>query len=342
MHHVGAPAFVTLVQFIVSAAFVLGGWATGAIALDEAGEALPVDDVAGEALALDDDALRLDAEAAELLDSHTGSSARGAASSEAQAYSELLPRLSASEVQPTSAELRTLELLGLEPSLLEELRGAATPGASTVPDASEVAELLGHAAGADQVPPAALSSDGPSGAPTAAEKPARSSSLSSNALADEALGDLRLSGLETGLRERLKAHAREGRDSGLAADSARPSSASALGLAGEALRFSSDASDHAAVLTQLLSEQEAAPADVQSYLEHVGCGAAADGEAGRPSASCPACAEIEAGYAEHDEWIASLKASAEEVLATHQRTREALDGLLPPSAARSSSGSDTG
>ena len=34
VHYVAAPAFVTLVQFIASTAFVVGGWAAGAISLD--------------------------------------------------------------------------------------------------------------------------------------------------------------------------------------------------------------------------------------------------------------------------------------------------------------------
>ena len=34
VHHVSAPAFVTLVQFIASAAFVLGGWLVGSLSLD--------------------------------------------------------------------------------------------------------------------------------------------------------------------------------------------------------------------------------------------------------------------------------------------------------------------
>ena len=49
--------------------------------------------------------------------------------------------------------------------------------------------------------------------------------------------------------------------------------------------------------------------------------------------SCATCDEIRQRYAEHDEWIASLKESAEAVLATHQRTRDALSGLIPDTPA---------
>ena len=36
VHHVGAPAFVTLAQFVATAAFVCGGWACGCVTLDTA------------------------------------------------------------------------------------------------------------------------------------------------------------------------------------------------------------------------------------------------------------------------------------------------------------------
>ena len=43
--------------------------------------------------------------------------------------------------------------------------------------------------------------------------------------------------------------------------------------------------------------------------------------------------EPEEHYTEHDEWVASLKEAAVDVLATHNRTRQALEGLRPLAAA---------
>ena len=90
---------------------------------------------------------------------------------------------------PSASELRTLELLGLEPNLLSELRAHSTGG-------SEGGEGKG-----------------------------RPSSLSSGGMAEEALGGIRLSGLDPELAAKLKEAAKAGRDSGMGG-SVRLSSAS--------------------------------------------------------------------------------------------------------------------
>ena len=111
----------------------------------------------------------------------------------------------------------------------------------------------------------------------------RPSSLESGALAEDALGGMRLSGLDTGLRERLQAEARAGRESGMMAG-------------GESLRFSADGSE--------------------ADLGGSGGGHTAAGE-------CPTCDAIRAQYEEHDAWVSSLQESAEAVLSTHQLTPDA-------------------
>ena len=58
--------------------------------------------------------------------------------------------------------------------------------------------------------------------------------------------------------------------------------------------------------------------------------------------ACPTCDLLRDQYAEHDAWVESLKASAEAVLATHQRARKELDELLPKGATESSGDGYTG
>ena len=166
---------------------------------------------------------------------------------------------------PSASELRTLELLGLEPNLLSELRAHSTGG-------SEGGEGKG-----------------------------RPSSLSSGGMAEEALGGIRLSGLDPELAAKLKEAAKAGRDSGM----------------GGSVRLSS------------ASEGSAADADVQKWLEKEAAARMGGAGGGGGDESCAACDALREQYAEHDEWVATLKDSAEEVLATHQQTREALARMMP-------------
>ena len=268
------------------------------------------------------------------------------------AYEELRKR--SEELVPTNAELRTLEMLGCDPALLSELRAGAailqTPAAPTAEvsfacDDMErgAARDLAFASGGAYYSAGGLGGGSAAGGMGAGSR--RSSSLSSGGLAGDALGGLRLSGLDTGLRERLRAEARDGRDSGFAADlgySARGSSLGSFGLSGESLLLSADAAEHAALVNQYLRDQSAAgqaQAEVEAYMASArssGGARSSTGSAGGAACdegSCATCDEIRQRYAEHDEWIASLKESAEAVLATHQRTREALSGLIPDTPA---------
>ena len=298
----------------------------------------------------------------------SGGSGRGTASSreEEAAYASALPLLTNEELVPTTAELRALEILGCNPALLSELRessAAQVPALANPPADGRgfACDEMERGSALDMHHPGTFSStlDG--------VEARRVSSLSSAGIADEALGGLRLSALEPGLAERLRAQAREGRDSGLADEfglggggSERASSIGlgSVGLSGESLRYSADASDHAALVQELLgnpraarqaeaavdaflSAQEADRGSSERALSIGGAAAAALQTSLAPSQpstgavhgggldSCAACSEIKQRYVEHDEWIASLKESAEAVLATHQRTRDALGGLLP-------------
>ena len=268
------------------------------------------------------------------------------------AYEELRKR--SEELIPTNAELRTLEMLGCDPALLSELRAGAailhTPAGPTAEvsfacDDMErgAARDLALASGGAYYSAGGLGGGSAAGGSGAGSR--RGSSLSSGGLAGEALGGLRLSGLDTGLRERLRAEARDGRDSGFAADlgySARGSSMGSFGLSGESLLLSADAAEHAALVNQYLRDPSAAgqaQAEVEAYMASArssGGARSSTGSAGGAACdegSCATCDEIRQRYAEHDEWIASLKESAEAVLATHQRTREALSGLIPDTPA---------
>ena len=268
------------------------------------------------------------------------------------AYEELRKR--SEELIPTNAELRTLEMLGCDPALLSELRAGAailhTPAGPTAEvsfacDDMErgAARDLALASGGAYYSAGGLGGGSAAGGSGAGSR--RGSSLSSGGLAGEALGGLRLSGLDTGLRERLRAEARDGRDSGFAADlgySARGSSLGSFGLSGESLLLSADAAEHAALVNQYLRDPSAAgqaQAEVEAYMAAArssGGPRSSTGSAGGAACdegSCATCDEIRQRYAEHDEWIASLKESAEAVLATHQRTRDALSGLIPDTPA---------
>ena len=246
------------------------------------------------------------------------------------AYVNVLPYATPAELTPTTSELRTLDMLGLEPSLLAELRSHAFSTADARVDSAGGAAVGGGCEGGG----------GGGGG--------RQSSLSSAGLADEALGGAFLSGLDTGLRERLRAQAREGRESGMMM-SGRESGASLGSLAAESLRFSTDAAEHAALVEQMLREggDAAAPeADAYPWMadewgEHGPPSAAYTGPPGSEDApACETCAALQAHFSEHDQWVSSLKQSAEEVLATHQRTRAALEGLLP-GASSSEGGAET-
>ena len=268
------------------------------------------------------------------------------------AYEELRKR--SEELIPTNAELRTLEMLGCDPALLSELRAGAailhTPAGPTAEvsfacDDMErgAARDLALASGGAYYSAGGLGGGSAAGGSGAGSR--RGSSLSSGGLAGEALGGLRLSGLDTGLRERLRAEARDGRDSGFAADlgySARGSSLGSFGLSGESLLLSADAAEHAALVNQYLRDPSAAgqaQAEVEAYMAAArssGGPRSSTGSVGGAACdegSCATCDEIRQRYAEHDEWIASLKESAEAVLATHQRTRDALSGLIPDTPA---------
>jgi hypothetical protein len=268
------------------------------------------------------------------------------------AYEELRKR--SEELVPTNAELRTLEMLGCDPALLSELRAGAAILATPAAPTAEVsfacddmergaARDLAFASGGAYYSAGGLGGGSAAGGMGSGSR--RSSSLSSGGLAGDALGGLRLSGLDTGLRERLRAEARDGRDSGFAADlgySARGSSLGSFGLAGESLLLSADAAEHAALVNQYLRDPSAAgqaQAEVEAYMASArssGGARSSTGSAGGAACdegSCATCDEIRQRYAEHDEWIASLKESAEAVLATHQRTREALSGLIPDTPA---------
>ena len=268
------------------------------------------------------------------------------------AYEELRKR--SEELIPTNAELRTLEMLGCAPALLSELRAGAailhTPAGPTAEvsfacDDMErgAARDLALASGGAYYSAGGLGGGSAAGGSGAGSR--RGSSLSSGGLAGEAPGGLRLSGLDTGLRERLRAEARDGRDSGFAADlgySARGSSLGSFGLSGESLLLSADAAEHAALVNQYLRDPSAAgqaQAEVEAYMAAArssGGPRSSTGSAGGAACdegSCATCDEIRQRYAEHDEWIASLKESAEAVLATHQRTRDALSGLIPDTPA---------
>ena len=268
------------------------------------------------------------------------------------AYEELRKR--SEELIPTNAELRTLEMLGCDPALLSELRAGAailhTPAGPTAEvsfacDDMErgAARDLELASGGASYSAGGLGGGSAAGGSGAGSR--RGSSLSSGGLAGEALGGLRLSGLDTGLRERLRAEARDGRDSGFAADlgySARGSSLGSFGLSGESLLLSADAAEHAALVNQYLRDPSAAgqaQAEVEAYMAAArssGGPRSSTGSVGGAACdegSCATCDEIRQRYAEHDEWIASLKESAEAVLATHQRTRDALSGLIPDTPA---------
>ena len=91
---------------------------------------------------------------------------------------------------PSAGELRTLELLGLEPGVLSELR-ASSAGRPSVGGMS----VGGMSVISEDLPPGEMPGRGAG----------RPSSLESGALAEDALGGMRLSGLDTGLRERLQA-----------------------------------------------------------------------------------------------------------------------------------------
>ena len=220
---------------------------------------------------------------------------------------------------PSAEELRELELLGLDPGLVAQLRAQADVGRSS-----------GER----------LDSSGSGG---------RGSEDSAG------LGSLRLSGLDTGLREQLRQQARAARDLALAEESSpslyspEPPYSSPLpssAVAGSAARRScgSDASI-SSEYRDYRGASGAAPG-ARPPPELSGLGEASSSreqqstfESGTAGGSaCPTCSFLQEEYAEHDAWVESLKASAEAVLATHQKARQELSELLPGSD--SSGGSD--
>jgi hypothetical protein len=235
-------------------------------------------------------------------------------------------------VTPSASELRTLELLGLEPSLLAELRSAA--GSSPPNPASGIS-------GGSRV-------SGVSASDAGSEVPLRGrpSSLSSAGVAEEALGGMRLSGLDPALRERLKEQVREGRESGLGDTLPRLSTESSASSLGGLMT----PGGYSALGDGRPSINAEAEAEVQAWLEKEAALRAAGGGASSSSAAdvgaasggaaaqrhssegggdCAACAELRAKYAEHDEWLDSLQKAAEGVVAANQQAQALADKELP-------------
>ena len=240
-----------------------------------------------------------------------------------------LPIGSCGEVTPTDASLRSLHLLGLEPHLLEQLRDQAVAGRLSAERAgAEVmsAAELAAAGQLDGLDDFGAARPGEAGEVSDAELQAELEALEAEVAAEaeepvapqtggsagsaghggDELGALRLSGLDTGLLNRLKDVAREGRDSGLAAPPPRFSEVSLQ---------SAEAAEAAEAAT--LAEVEAAAAEAE---------AASAAEAGeeRGEAASATTAAIEQQYADHDAWVESLKSSAEEAArAQQERTARA-------------------
>lgn len=277
------------------------------------------------------------------------SAPRHLADIEAPAPEPFMPAPPLPPLQPEASpsEVRTLETLGLDTTVIASLRAHAAPPAMSHPADPEGARpsLGGMSLVSESLVSDDLNASGGRGRP---------SSLSSGGMAEEALGGLRLSGLDPELAERLKGAVREGRESGFGAESLRYSTA------GESIGDETESGDRD--VQQWLANEEArtraaAPAARESSVstgsrvssvrgriaaQEAGVAPSArsgGGASGRPSSlggssdagegggSCPTCDAIRAQYEEHDAWVSSLKDSADAVLATHQRTRDALAGL---------------
>lgn len=140
---------------------------------------------------------------------------------------------------------------------------------------------------------------------------------------------MRLSGLETGLRERLRAQAREGRESGMMGEggSLRLSSESGSSFADDMERGNLSVDPEAAAEVQAWLDRE------QALREGGGAPPSARSSLGRPSGgamerhseeggeACATCAELKQRYAEHDAWLESLQQSAEAVVAANQQAQ---------------------
>lgn len=142
-------------------------------------------------------------------------------------------------------------------------------------------------------------------------------------------------GLDTGLRERLRLQARAARDFAMTGEG----SPSRYEPYGAALEPDPYADLYAAPAT--CGERVARDDDATQSGDNVRrsafsgalgrvSGPDSAAEAGRGSeqaqresyaSSCPTCALLAEEYARHDAWVESLKASAEAVLATHQKVR---------------------
>ena len=127
------------------------------------------------------------------------------------------------------------------------------------------------------------------------------------------LGGLRLSGLQTGLREQLRGLAEEGRASGMGMHSPYATSSQQ----GDAISGRSNERPQVAT-----SEADERPSFNSWGRDNHGI---VDSE----TTPCATCELLSDQFESHDAWVESMRASAEAVMATHARAREALASLLP-------------